>query len=204
MTMLNADQAQRVADAIAEVERRTDAELVTVLARRADDYQYIPALWAALAALVSPGVVLFTPFWLDVAEVLMIQLAVFLALALLLRLPSVLPRIIPASVKRWRAANLARRAFLDNNLHHTDGETGLLIFVAETERYVTIIADRGIDRFVDASEWQAIVDEFTSNVRGGRTLDGFLTAIEQCGAILAKHVPPTREKDELPNHLIIL
>jgi putative membrane protein len=204
MTLLNADQAQQVAEAIAEVERHTDGELVTVLAHRADDYRYIPALWAALLALVSPGIVLFTPFWLDVTEVMMLQLAVFLVLAGLLRIPPVLRRIIPASVKRWRAANLARRAFLDNNLHHTTGETGLLIFVAETERYVEIIADRGISRFVDHAQWQAIVDEFTAAVHAGRTLEGFLDAIERCGNILTEHVPATHEKDELPNHLIIL
>jgi putative membrane protein len=204
MTLLNPDQAQQVADAIAEVERHTDGELVTVLARRADDYRYIPALWAALGALVSPLIVLFTPFWLVVSEVLLIQLLVFLTLTLLLRLPPVLRRIIPPSVKRWRAGNLARRAFLENNLHHTVGETGLLIFVAETERYVEIIADRGISRFVDDGQWQAIVDEFTARVHAGHTVEGFLGAIERCGAILAEHVPATHEKDELPNHLILL
>jgi len=204
MALLTEQQAQRVADAIADVERHTDAELVTVLARQADDYRYIAALWAALAALICPGIVLFTPFWLDVTEVLMIQLGAFVVMALLLRIPPVLRRIIPSSVKRWRAGNLARRMFLENNLHHTQGETGLLIFVAETERYVEIIADRGISRLVDDSEWQSIVDEFTASVRAGRTLDGFVMAVERCGAILAEHVPASHDKDELPNHLILL
>jgi len=204
MTLLTDEQAQQVSDAIAEVERHTDAELVTVLARQADDYRYIPLLWAALAALVSPGLVLFLPFWLGVTEVLLIQLGVFLALALLLRVPPVLRRIIPPSVKRWRASNLARRMFLENNLHHTVGETGLLIFVAETERFVEIIADRGIDRVVDEARWQSIVDGFTACLHDGKTLDGFLAAVAGCGAILTEHVPATHDKDELPNHLIRL
>ena len=204
MTLLNQDQAQQITDAISEVERHTDAELVTVLARQADDYYYIPALWAALVALVSPGVVLFTPFWLDVAEVLVIQLVVFVTLALVLRAPTLLRRIIPARVKHWRAANLARRQFLENNLHHTVGETGVLIFVAETERYVEIIADRGISARVNDAEWQSIVDEFTHDVHAGRTMDGFLAAVEGCGKLLIEHVPATHEKDELPNHLILI
>jgi uncharacterized membrane protein len=33
---------RQIAEAIARAERRTDAELVTVLARRADDYAYWP------------------------------------------------------------------------------------------------------------------------------------------------------------------
>ncbi|MEX2488561.1 MAG: TPM domain-containing protein [Pseudomonadales bacterium] len=204
MTLLTEQEAQQVAEAISKVEAETDAELVTVLAKQADDYHYIPTLWAALIALMSPGVVMFTPFWLDVTEVMLIQLVVFLVMAGLLRIPSIMSRIIPSGVKEWRAANLARRQFLDNNLHHTVGETAVMLFVSETEHYVEIIADRGISQFVDDMEWQQIVDEFTAFVRQGNTLEGFLTAVDRCGELLIKYVPATGEKNELPNHMILL
>lgn len=204
MALLKEQQAQQVADAISEVEEHTDAELVTVLAAQADDYHYIPTLWAAMIALVSPGVVMFTPFWLDVTEIMMVQLAVFLILAVLLRMPPIMRRILPKSVKQWRAANLARRQFLENNLHHTIGETGVLIFVSEAERYVEIIVDRGISQHVSDEQWQEIVDEFTRLVHAGKTLEGFLTAVKRCGELLRKHVPGTHDKDELPNRMIIL
>lgn len=204
MTLLTEQEAQQVAEAISKVEAETDAELVTVLAKQADDYHYIPTLWAALIALISPGVVMFTPFWLDVTEVMLIQLVVFLGMAGLLRIPAIMARIIPSGVKEWRAGNLARRQFLENNLHHTVGETGVMIFVSETEHYVEIIADRGISQFVDDHEWQQIVDEFTASVRQGNTLEGFLTAVDRCGELLIKHVPATGVKNELPNHMILL
>ncbi|MFT7652947.1 MAG: putative membrane protein [Limisphaerales bacterium] len=204
MTLLTESQASQVADAITQVETHTDAELVTVLAKQADDYLYIPTLWAALLALVSPGILLITPFWLDVADILLLQLTTFIASALFLRIPAVLRRIIPKSVKRWRASNMARRCFLENNLHHTKGESGLLIFVAETERYVEILADRGIDRHVDPAAWQTIVDEFTEKLHDKQTLNGFLGAINQCGGILSTHLPATEQKNELANHLIII
>ena len=57
MALLTEHEQRKVAEAIARVERDTDAELVTVLAARADDYAYIPLLWASLLALVVPGVV---------------------------------------------------------------------------------------------------------------------------------------------------
>lgn len=204
MTLLTEQEAQQVAEAISKVEAETDAELVTVLAKQADDYHYIPTLWAALIALISPGLVMFTPFWLDVTEVMLIQLVVFLVMAGLLRIPPVMARIIPSGVKEWRAANLARRQFLENNLHHTVGETGVMLFVSETEHYVEIIADRGISQFVDDMEWQRIVDEFTDSVRKGNTLEGFLTAVDRCGELLIKNVPATGVKNELPNHMILL
>lgn len=204
MALITEQEAARVAEAISKLEKETDAELVTVLARQADSYHYIPTLWAALVALLSPGVVAFTPFWLSVSDVILVQLVVFLALAIILRLPPVMRRIIPAGVKQWRAGNLAKRQFLENNLHHTAGETGLLIFVSETERYVEIIADRGISQHVAHEAWQDIVDEFTRLVREDKTLEGFLTAVERCGKLLIEHVPATSEKNELPNHMVMI
>ncbi|HKI74394.1 MAG TPA: TPM domain-containing protein [Pseudomonadales bacterium] len=204
MSLLTEQQAQQVSDAIDKVEQTTDAELVTVLAYQADSYHYIPTLWAALLALLSPGVVMFTPFWINVKEVIVVQLAVFLVMAVILRLPPVMRRIIPRGVKQWRASNLARRQFLENNLHCTEGETGVLIFVAETERYVEIIADRGISKHVPDEHWQDIVDQFTSSVKTGRTLEGFITAVERCGILLSEHVPATRQKNELSNRMVII
>ena len=204
MALLSETEVQQVASAIEALERKTDAELVTVLARQADDYHYIPTLWAALVALVSPGIALLTPFWLGVGEVLTIQAVVFIVFAVVLRLPFILRRIIPAKIKHWRASNLARRQFLENNLHHTDGETGMLFFVSETEHYVEIIADRGISQFITDEEFSEIVQAFTLQVKAGKTLEGFLEAINKCGEKLIEHVPATSTRNELPNHMILI
>src|SRR5699024_10747643 len=110
---------------------------------RADSYAYIPLLWAGLLALVVPGAVNYFPGWLTAYELTLAQWATFIVLGLVFRLPSVTTRLVPRSVRHRRAANLARRQFLEHNLHHTDGETGLLIFVSEAERYVEILVDRG-------------------------------------------------------------
>lgn len=204
MTLLSEAELQRVADAITEVERHTDAELVTVLATRADDYAYIPLLWASLVALLLPGAANFFGGWLNSAQLLLVQWLTFALLALLGRIPSLTSRLIPRAVRHWRAANLARRQFLEHNLHHTEAGTGMLIFVSEAERYVEIIVDRGISSRIDDGAWQALVDVFTAEVRRGRTLEGFLGCIRGCGELLQQHVPVTHERNELPNRLIVL
>jgi putative membrane protein len=204
MKLLNTEQQQLVAEAIARVEKTTDAELVTVLARQSDRYTYIPLLWAALLALVTPTLLLMSPFWLETAAIVFIQLLVFIVAVLLLRIPAIAIRLIPKSVRYWRASNLARRQFLEHNLHHTRGETGVLIFVSEAERYVEIIADRGINARVKQEQWQGIVENFIAAIKRGDTLPGFLDCVTACGALLQQHVPATHQKDELPNRLIVL
>lgn len=204
MTLLSEREQAQVAEAISAVERHTDAELVTVLARRADDYTYIPLLWAGLVALLVPGAVNYYPGWLNAQELLLVQWATFVAFALLLRIPALTTRLIPRSVRHWRAANLARRQFLAHNLHHTTGATGMLIFVSEAERYVEILVDHGISSRLPDATWQAIVATFTDQVKQGQTLQGFLDCIQACGEQLQQHLPATHARNELPNHLVIL
>lgn len=204
MRLLNQAQLDEVARAIEQVERETDAELVTVLASRADDYVYISTLYAAVLALLMPLVLSLTPFWLDAGELLFGQWLLFIGAALLFRIPAIMMRLVPRQVKHWRAANLARRQFLDNNLHHTKGETGVLIFVSEAERYVEIIADRGISQYVSHEQWQHIVTQFTAQVKAGKTQAGFIDCIQSCGLLLKQHAPATSQKNELPNRLVVL
>lgn len=179
-------------------------EQVKVLAKQADNYYYILTLWAAVIALLTPFILHLTPLWLSGYDMLIIQWIVFILLAVLLRIPPLMMRLVPKRVRHWRAANLARRQFLENNLHHTKGETGVLIFVSEAEHYVEIIADRGISEHVADEAWQGIVDGFIARVKGGEVKEGFIECVNRCGELLKEHVPATEEKDELGNGLVVL
>ncbi|MYE22835.1 MAG: hypothetical protein F4Y01_02645 [Gammaproteobacteria bacterium] len=206
MSLVTAEQQTRIAEAIAEVERHTDAELVTVIAAASDDYRYIPLLWAALAALVVPAVLYFTPLYvLDALYLFWAQAGVFVILALALSLSSLRVRLIPRAVREWRASNMACRQFLEQGLHHTEGETGVLIFVSEAEHFVEILVDRGISALVEDDAWREIVADFIGEVRAGRVEAGLTHAIERCGEILARTVPKTEgNTNELDNRLILI
>ncbi|SFR64391.1 putative membrane protein [Marinobacter daqiaonensis] len=204
MTLLTNSEQDKVAAAIKAVEQQTDAELVTVLARQADNYSYIPLLWAGIVALLIPGMINYFTGWFGADMLLLTQWGVFLILGLLFRIHRITTIMIPGPVRHWRASNLARRQFLEQNLHHTRGSTGVLIFVSEAERYVEILVDQGISSKVDNRVWEEIVADFTRKVRQGDTCQGFLDCIEACGKHLREHVPATHERNELPNHLVIL
>ena len=91
------------------------------------------------------------------------------------------------------------------NLHTTKGRTGVLIYVSFAERFAEVIADDGIYRKVSPKVWEGVIAELTHHLAKGTRREGFITAIEMCGKILAEHFPPGHgDKDELPNHLIVL
>jgi putative membrane protein len=203
MALVSEAERRQIAARIAEIERHTDAELVTVLAARSDDYRYVPILWAALGALVVPSLLLVAGT--GAGTIVGAQLAAFCGLAMLFRLPALQYRLIPRAVRQWRAANMARRQFLEQGLHHTAGETGILLFVSEAEHYVEILADRGIHARVPDGQWEAIVAEFVHAVRAGDTAGGFDRALERCGELLAVAVPKTPgNANELDDRLILI
>ena len=201
MAFLYEKQKQNIAEAIREAEARTSGELVAVIARASDDYLYIPLLWAALSALILPGALL----WFDVtsASLEIMQVATFVVAAVVFRWPRLKMRLIPRYVKQRRAALLAREQFLLQNLHHTEQRNGILLFVSVAERYVELIADKGINEVVPLGTWDTVIQQLIEQIRLRQIETGFITAVQQCGDILAQHFPVSdKDINELPNHLI--
>ena len=70
----------------------------------------------------------------------------------------------------------------------------MLIFVSLAEHYVRIVADDGIAAKVDQSVWQGAVDVLLLHIRHGDMAAGFISAVEQCGEVLAEHFPRKRRR----------
>ncbi len=205
MTFISDKDKARIAQAIREAESRTAGEIVTIIAKEADDYLFLPLLWSAGIALLTPLPLVLLDLPLTSLQIYEIQIAVFLALGILSRWRPIKMRLVPRVVKRQRAGRLARAQFLEQGLHHTEGRSGIMIFVSAAERYVEIMADQGINERVPPGSWDGIVRDFIVKVRAQRTGDAFVSAVEQCGALLAEHFPAARRNpDELPNHLVEL
>lgn len=205
MRFLSDTDKQQIAEAIRVVEKNTAGELVTVIARRSDDYFFIPLLWASLLALTVPGLVLLLQNdWL-LAHSYMVQFISFFVLAVVFRWPTLTMKLIPRHVKYQRAHRLAMEQYFAQNLHHTQQRTGVLIFVSVAEHYVEVIADKGINDVVSSNHWNTIVQEFVERIKAGKVRDGFIEAINGCGQVLSEHFPVSEhDKNELPNHLIEL
>ena len=202
---LTNQEKQSITEAIRTAEAQTSGEIVTVIARAADDYFYIPTLWAGLLALLTPSVLLMLPVEMDFLVIYLIQVLVFVLATMLFRWTPLKLALIPKAVKHRRASRLAHEQFIQQGLHQTKERNGLLLFVAVAEHYVEIIADQGINDRVPDDTWDNIVSEFVHQVKQRKIADGFLVAIEKSGKLLQEQFPSNPvDKNELPNHLIEL
>lgn len=204
MSLFSNDEEQRISNAIAAAEKKTSGEIVAVVATQSDSYLYVPFLVASLVALLVPWPMIYLT-WHPMQWVYLAQLLVFAAILAALLPGNTRLMFVPASIKRMHAHRRAVEQFVVQNLHTTDGRTGVLIFVSLAERYAEILADKGINRKVAEGTWQNIVDQLTTDLSQDQAAQGFVTAIETCGKHLAQHFPPGRaDPNELPNHLIVL
>jgi putative membrane protein len=193
-----------ISNAISRAEEHTSGEIVVVVARASAGYRTFALMCAALIALAVPLPFIYFSKW-PVEYIYLAQMIVFAVAAILSQWEPLRIAITPGSIKRARAHQRAIEQFLVQNLHTTHGRTGVLIYVSIAERYAEAIADDGIYRKVTPEVWDALIAALTVNIGRGAHVEGFVAAIETCGAILAEHFPPeTGDRDELPNHLIVL
>lgn len=203
MALISDADRRRIEAAIREAEGNTVGELVTVVAGIADDYLLIPVMYATGIALGLPGMLWSADIFDGFFELYLLQLATAAVLVPLFCWRPVTMRLIPDELKRECAARLAREQFFLQRLHEAPGRGGLLLFVSEAEHYVEIIADRGINEKVPPGAWDAIVADFTRQVRAGKVAEGFVAAVAACGALLAEHLPVTGDNpNPLPDVLI--
>ena len=162
----------------------------------------MPVAWAAAVALAVPAPLIYLTLW-PASLIYLIQLVVFIVVAAGLSLPGIRFHIVPRRTKHERAHTEAMQQFFAQGLHQTENRTGVLIFASVAERYAEIVADRGIYAKVTPQVWDQAVAALIAGIGQGRIADGFIAAIEQCGAVLAEHFPPgVLNPDELPNKLV--
>jgi len=198
----DADRA-RIADAIRAAETKTSGEIYCVLAQNAGAYRLMPLAWAAALALLTPWPLIASTSF-SATTIYIVQLVVFVLASVGLSRPSIRFHLVPRRTKRERAHAAATRQFLAHGMHKTQARTGVLIFAAVAERYVEIVADGGINAKVTQDVWDGAVAALVAAIKAGRPADGFVAAIEQCGAVLAQHFPATSavNPNELPDRLV--
>ncbi|MFO1118008.1 MAG: hypothetical protein U1E28_20250 [Beijerinckiaceae bacterium] len=201
--MISDQDRQRISDAIRAVEEKTSGEIVCVLMRSASAYSYAPVLWATFVALVTPWLLLaFTH--LSVVRMLTCQVAVFIAVGLILSLSPLRFALVPPAIKRKRAHRAAMEQFFARGVTQARNRMGVMIFVALGEHYARVIADDGVATLVDQRAWQATVDALTREIAAGRIAEGFIDAIGRCGEVLARHAPPDGEAHVVPDRIYVI
>ena len=126
--MLTDAEKSALSEQIANAERASGGEIITVIANSSDDYRFFPVLWAALIALAVPGALLLFGIansdngWSDPVtlefhrSIYVIQALVFLFLAVVLQWAPLRLLLVPKDIKALRASRNARAQFIAHQI----------------------------------------------------------------------------------------
>ena len=203
MQQFTEDDHKAISAAIHAAEARTSGQIVCVLSHASSDYVYVPVLWSSLIALLVPWVLIYFTPW-SAQKIYLWQVAIFIVASLVLAWMPLRIALVPPPLRRAQAHRMALEQFVIRQIANTKNRCGVLIFVSLAERYARIIADQGIAEKVGNAEWQAAIDALTGHMRDGHMADGFIAAIERCGAVLATHAPPDGSPNALPDRLYVM
>jgi uncharacterized membrane protein len=108
----------------------------------------------------------------------------------------------------WEGVTNRQRAlamFAECGVWDTADNCGVLIYVNLAEHKVDIVADRGIDRCIDAATWQAVCNTMTAGFAQGKFHDSTLAAITHVNELLRTHFPANGNRsNELPDRPVML
>ena len=202
--LVTQEEQNKIKEAIESFESKSDAEIVTVIAKQSDEYLYIPTLWAGVLAFILPYIYLFFGS-LTQKEIALVQLLTFFILATVTRMKPIKMALVPASIKRKRSTNRANAKFVEL-LQQNSQQNGLvMLYVSEAEKYVQILTDATIAQKVDNGLWSEAVENFIARVKEGNIAQGYLETIVKTSELLTELFPKTKEdRDTLPNHLILI
>ena len=211
---------ERINQAVQQAERGTSAEIVPVVASvsgRYDRPEDMVGLWLALAAMVVVWFVFPTaqhehgsweaawPHWKLLAMLAATVLAFVVGAALatyvgpLRRLFTSRAQMVDEVVTR------ARGVFYSQDIHHTAGQTGVLIYVSLYERMAAVLADQVVMDKIGQATLDELRDTLIVGLRGGDVTNACCQTIQAAGQRLAPVLP--READdvnELPDALVTI
>jgi uncharacterized membrane protein len=103
------------------------------------------------------------------------------------------------------ARHRATEVFSNLRVWDTEENSGVLIYIQLADREVHILADRGIHKRVDQSEWNRIAQIIQNEFHQGNFRQGSLQGIEEITRLLMTHFPANSDNaNELPNRPIII
>lgn len=189
------EDLQRIKAAVKEAEAKISGEIVPVIVERSGAYAIANYKGSLIFSTLSFVLMIILDRYIieDASHTLFYDpLFIFSVVIVGGAIGALLPNLLPA-LKRWLVSReymdescrqSAENAFLEEEIFNTRHRTGIMIFISFFEHEVIVMADRGISKVVEQSEWDKIVAELITNIRSGKIVEGVEAGIRRCGEIL--------------------
>jgi putative membrane protein len=191
---MSEDDRGRLDDCIRQAEKRTSGEIVVMVVSSSDLYPQADAIGGIFFAF--PAALVLMPLvggwlWAGTRNV-WVFLGLFfiffpIAREVVKRTLWLKRRFISIKEIEAEVKEAAITAFFKEELYRTRDATGVLVLISVFERWVCVLADRGIDEKLTPEVWQEVVASIVNGIKKHRQADAICEGIGKIGQILAAH-----------------
>jgi putative membrane protein len=206
--IISSEELYQVSELITESEKRTDSELVPMIVDMSDLYPAAHFRAAIITSFLFSLALYFSPLsiinpiyylWIQIPGLLV---GYFLAHVTFVKRWLTFEAELECEVKQR-----ALEAFFEHNLHSTQNNNGVLIFISLMERKIKIITDIAVKEKIKQEVWDQIVHDFTDEVKKSTLVGALKKTIEASTHVLESYFPAdstqSKKKNELKNELIV-
>ncbi len=220
-TFFNEKQQAAIEAAVGEAESKTSAEIVPVLTTasgRYDRAEDIIGLWVGLILMACTwgafrllGVGEASDWDLSFGglELPLLIVATVVGFMIGAAIGSVVAPLrslfTPKQEMRDEVAAKARQVFFDNSVHHTEGGTGLLVYISLFERTAAILGDESILEKIGQEALDELCAQLIEGIRAGNPAEALCDVLVAAGERLGEVLPRAEDDvNELSDRLVIL
>lgn len=204
---------ERLAKRVAELEKRTDAEVVCAVASESGRYDRAESfcgLLMGLVALISGNKIVAMGDW-DPAAAASLSAQVglvvggFLAGSVLASYWHAFRRLLVSSSEMVsEVTRSVHQVFSQQGIGGTRHRGGLLIYLSLFERRLEIRCDSVVRERISTADLEAVRGAVLAEVRQGRVVDGLMAGLDRAEPILAKVLPHSDTAEaELSNEVLL-
>ncbi len=194
---------------IADVEKRTNTQIVLAVIQRSDSYAELPwkafALGASITGLLVFIVDLSSYGWYPKVTVLSAVAGILGGGAVFALLTALIPGFAKRFLSSFRAdvevRQYAESLFLSRELFATSHRTGVLVLASLFERKVVILPDKGLSDHLTNKAMQSIITAMTRFLKRNEISRAFESGLEQLSHTLETNVQGKGE-NELSDEII--
>jgi len=199
-TTLNDSEKDLIKKCIMKNEQKTNCEIVPMIVSDSDFYPMANHRLSVLMAFIFFLILYFSPYsFINPLNYLYVQIFGLFTGHFLAYIPFIKRLFLTKDEMHRESEQRAQEAFLQNNIHSTPNQLGLLVFISLLERRIILITDVGIKEKIDQKVWDEIVHEFTSEMKSNSLANNTIKLLDQIAHVLENYFPRTEIKKT--NHL---
>jgi len=186
---------------VADIEKKTSAEIVVAISRHSGDYRDVSYLSGNILTALSLIVLVASPVNFHMYDIIPVTFVSFFAgFYLCHSLPALCRALTTRRRRKEQVVRAAHRVFFEEGVSATRQRNGILVYFSIFEGLAEIVPDVGIDGAIAGAEWHKLRHTLNGLIRSGAGTEVLLQALSDGMCCLSAAFPPGDDNsDEIPN-----